>query len=649
MRIRLDRIEMAFGGASFGDSGPYEKLIGRAFERLDPAHPLNAGIVDLNRAPVDADGLVPYECDIFLLKPRDLRRGNGALLYDVVNRGNKVALHSFNDAPRDSNNPLAMSVNDPTTPSDAGNGFLMRQGFSILWSGWQGVGVPEGDEVMTARLPVAVAEDGPIVGISREEFVFEHSTSPVTAPLTYPAASNDTASCTLTVRQRERDARTTVDARHWRFISDTAIEIDRPDGFDASAIYEFVYPARDPVVAGIGFAAVRDVVSFFRHTPTDEAGNDNPLAADGRAIGRTIAFGMSQAGRFLRDFVYQGFNEDLNGRAVFDGLLPSMAGSRKTFTNYPFAQPGRFARQHEDRLFPHDQFPFSYALTTDPISGRTDGILARCARTGTCPKVIQTESSSDFFHGRASLLVSDGNGEPIFVPDEVRLYHFAGVQHGGGGATANYARNFPFTKHALNPADFPGVHRALLLALDKWVADGNQPPPSRFPAADDGSLVRAEPDQYGFPAIAGVHYPGLVNELSELDYSSQPPQPIAGRDYAVRVPAIDEDGNEIAGIRVPEVAVPRGTYTGWAPRKAGYAEDELIALGAYFPFPDTRANRETTGDPRASIEERYPTHEDYVRKVAEAARALRDEGLLLDEDIDRIVEAARERAVDNDD
>lgn len=627
MGIQFDRAEPAFGGISFGDVGPYEMWRGRFAGRLDPAHPLNSGIVNLGAAPVDDDGLVRYECDICLLRPADPARGNGALLYDVVNRGNKVALHCFNDAPRDGVLPPAMAVNDPATEADAGNGFLMRQGFSVLWSGWQGVGVPEGDGFMRARLPVASIGGAPIVGVSREEYVFEHGESPALAPLTYPAAEAGQARCSLTVRQRARDARTELPPDRWRFVSEHAIEIDRPDGFDASAIYEFIYLARDPAVLGIGFAAVRDLVSAVKDDP---------------AIDRALGFGMSQAGRFLRDFVYQGFNEDLSGRRVFDGILPSMAGARRTFTNHAFGQPGRFSRQHEDRLFPHDQFPFSYATTTDPVSGRTDGLLARCLAADTCPKVVQTESSSDFFHGRASLLVTDGLGTPIPVPENVRLYHFASVQHGGGGATANLARHFPFTRHELNPADITEVHRALLLALDRWVADGTLPPDSRFPGVEDGSLVPAG-EGYGFPDIPGVSYRALVNELCELDYGTQPPEPIPGRDYTVLVPSIDADGNEVAGIRVPEVAVPRGTHTGWAPRRAGYAEDELIALGAFFPFARTRAERETSGDPRLSLEERYPTHEDYVRRIAEAARDLCREGLLLEEDVERIMAAARER------
>jgi hypothetical protein len=640
MRIEIARVEPAFEGMVFDGAGAYRKVVGRAYGKVDPADPRNAGIVNIEKAPADADGFVAYECGFCLLMPADPRRGNGALLYDVVNRGSKVALHCFNDAPRDREGPMAMAVNDPSVAADAGNGFLMRHGFSILWSGWQGGGVIGGGDLLSAQLPAATEKGEPLIGLSREEYVFEHAQSPVAAALSYPAARMDKGECTLTIRQRALDPRTPMSAGQWRFLSETQIEIDRPQGFDASAIYEFIYPARDPIVIGLAFAAVRDLVAFFRHAVADEAGTANPLALEGNiCVDRTLAFGMSQAGRFLRDFLYQGFNEDLAGRRVFDGLMPSNTGARRAFINHAFAQPGRFARQHEDRLFPHDQFPFTYATTTDPVSGRVDGLLARCTASGTCPKIIQTESSSDFFHGRSSLLVMDGKGAPVPIPATVRLYHFAGTQH-GGGAMARYAHLFPFAKYPLNPADFSEVHRALLLALDRWVADDTPPPPSRFPNVGDGSLVSADAERYGFPAIPGVSYPGRVNGLSELDHGSQPPQPIPGRDYIVLVPAIDEDGNETAGVRVPDIAVPRATYAGWASRQAGYAEGELLALGACFPFAATRAERLAAGDPRPSLEERYPTPDDYDRRVRQAAEQLCADGFLLAEDVERITAEA---------
>jgi hypothetical protein len=643
LRIEIQRVEPAFEGAAFGEVGAYEKIVGRIHGTVDPVHPLNRVIVNLDKAPVDADGHVAYATDFYLLKPVDLRRGNRRLFYDVLNRGGKVALHALNDALRNIDGGTRIGCNDPSTLTDAGNGFLMRRGYSILWSGWQGGGVLPGDGRMMASFPVAADRDGPIVATSREEYVFDHLSDPAVATLSYPANTTDPSACTLTVRQRERDARTPLSAAQWRFVSDTRIEIARPAGFDASAIYEFIYPARDPIVMGLCFAAIRDLIAFLRGESVDAAGTHNPLAVDGRpAIDRVFAHGVSQSARLLRDFLHQGFNQALTGGTVFDGILASMAGSRKSFVNHAFAQPNRFSRQHEDRLFPDDQFPFSYATTTDPVSGRTDGLLERCESTGTCPKIIQAESSSDFFQGRACLLVTDGAGAEVRVPDTVRLYHFAGTPHGGGGGdpTVDPARMFPSMRFAANHAGCSGVQRALLVALDQWVSADVPPPPSLFPGLLNGTLVSASAEVYGPPAIPGIAYPGIVNELAMLDHDVQPPRAIPGRDYDVLVPAIDADGNEIAGIRVPEIAVPRGTHTGWTVRRDGFAAGELGPAGNYFPFAATKGERLASGDPRLSIEERYPTEGDYVRKIADAARSLAARRLLLDEDVDRVIAKA---------
>jgi hypothetical protein len=627
MRIEISRVESAFDGLRFGNIGAYEKVVGRIFADLDPAHPLNAGIINIDNAPRNRAGRVQYQLDFYLLKPADLRRGSRRIFYDVVNRGNKLALNNLNEAPR---------TNDPTRAADAGNGFLMRQGYSLLWSGWQG-DLASGDNLLRAQLPIATEQGAPIVATSRDEFILEHTHSPVTLPLSYPASTLDQRTATLTVRQREQDRRIAISSQDWRFKSDTSIEIKRPLGFDAGAIYEFIYQARDPIVMGLGFAAVRDVVAFMRHDRADASGTSNPLMLDGQpAVDYVLAYGASQSGRFLRDFIWQGFNQDLHGRKVFDGVLATVAGSRKTFVNFVFAQPGRFSRQHEDRLFPHDQFPFSYAITTDPVSGKTDGILARCQASDTCPKIMQTEASADFWEGRASLLVSNGKGSEIPVPDNVRLYLFASTQHGGGSVAAN----FPFNCYQANPVEYGAVHRALVVALDEWVSRGVLPPASRFPRISDGTLISPAAERYGFPAIPGVKYPGIVNELSEMDYSVQPPQPIPGHDYVVLVPKIDEDGNEIPGVRVPTVAVPRGTYTGWNLRRRGFAEGELVLLGSYFPFAATKAERLASADPRPSLEERYQTNDDYVSQVMRAADELRNARLLLPEDVEPIFSAA---------
>lgn len=627
MKIEITRVETAFDSLSFGNIGVYEKVVGHALAEVDPAHPLNAEIVNIGKAPTNAAGRVEYKLDFYLLKPADLRGGNRRLFYDVVNRGNKLALNNLNDAPR---------VNDPSLAAEAGNGFLMRHGYSLLWSGWQG-DVGEGDDLLRAQLPIATEGGSPIVGRNRDEFILEQTRSPVTVSLSYPASTFDQRSATLTVRQREQDPRTLLSPEHWCFKSTTKIEIRRPAGFDAAAIYEFIYTARDPIVMGLGFSAVRDLVAFMRHDSADVDGRPNPLNLEGRpAIDYVLAYGASQSGRFLRDFIYQGFNQDHRNRKVFDGVIATVAGSRKTFVNFAFAQPGRFSRQHEDRLFPHDQFPFSYASTTDPVSGKTDGILARCQASNTCPKIIQTEASTDFWHGRASLLVTDGRGIEIPVPENVRLYLFASIQHGGGSVAAN----FPFNQYPANPAEYGAVHRALVVALDEWVSRGVLPPASRFPCVSDVTLVSPASRSYGFPAIPGVMYPGLVNELSEMDYSAQPPTPIPGHDYLILVPKIDEDGNEVPGIRLPDIAVPRGTYTGWNMRRRGFAEGELLLLGSYFPFAASKEDRLAAHDPRLSLEERYRSQDDYISKIAEAAGELRNMRLLLTEDFERMVNAA---------
>lgn len=632
MKIEIASVQPVFDGVEFGGAGAYEKVSGRMRGAVDPAHPLNAGIVNLDQAPRNAAGMVEYQVDFCLLKPADMRRHNGRILYDVINRGNKLALGFLNDA---------AGGNNPEHAADAGNGFLMRQGYAILWSAWQGDVAP-GEGRMLADFPIATNSGAPIVAMNRDEFIFNHTHNPATAPLSYNAAILDQEQASLSVRQREKDNRAAIPAYRWRYRSARAIEIERPAGFDAGAIYEFIYPARDPIVMGLGFAAIRDVVAFFRRQAADDDGRPNPLRMDPRAPGISFAyaFGASQSGRLLRDYLWQGFNQDLDGRMVFDGVIPSIAGSRKTFTNSAFGQPGRFSCQHEDHLTPGDQFPFTYGTRRDPISGRIDGILERARNSNTCPKVIHTDSSGEFWQGRASLVVTDEAGHDLEIPNEVRVYAFAGTQHGGSLATPL----FPFRQHQGNPVEFAAAQRALLVALDQWVSGGVAPPASRYPRTGDGTLVPALPqDAMGFPAIPGVSYTGLRNELCEVDYSVQPPRPIAGREYLVMVPKVDADGNEIGGIRLPDVAAPVGTYTGWNPRAVGFAEGELCLLGSYLPFAATKAERLAAGDPRPSLEERYPTHDAYVQAVARAARDLRDARLLLDEDVERYIEAARKR------
>lgn len=627
-----------FEGLRFaGGVGQYEYVFAFARGELDPSDPLNAGIVNIDKAPQNASGNVEYQVDVTILKPVDLRRGNGRIFYDVVNRGNKRALSSrVNGGP---------NGNDLRLASDVGTGFLMNEGYTIVWSGWQGDVAP-GNTRLLADFPIATNADGtPIVGRSREEFIVSNNVSPFVRSLSYPAADLDPTQATLTVRENETDPRQTPAGLAFRYLNDRQIEITRPTSpvFDGGAIYEFIYPAKDPIVMGMGFAATRDVVSYLRFELSDDAANANPLAPDGTpSVQKALAIGISQSGRFLRDLIYQGFNQDESGRQVFDGAIPVIAGSRKTFTNFEFAQPGRFARQHEDHLFPGDQFPFTYGILTDPISDRSDGILMRCQATGTCPKIMHIDSDTEMWQARGSLVVTDTTGAHITLPDNVRAYLMAGTQHGPAAVI-----NTGICQQLRNPLNYGPHNRALIAALDRWVTEGTPPPDSRYPTVADGTLVPPDQVSTGFPNLPGVTYNGLVNGLRLTDQSVQPPS--EGAAYPVFVSKVDADGNGVAGVRHPLLEVPIATHTGWNLRAAGQAENELCSLsGSFIPFADTEVERLAAGDPRPSLEERFGDHEGYAKAVKRAANELRKqerEGFLLNEDRKRIEEEAAQSDV----
>lgn len=632
-RLRLEVAEHqspAFGGEPFGQIGAYECLTGTVHGALDPTYPANAGIVNLSKAPRDADGMVAYESDFAILKPVDMAKSNGWLMYDVPNRGNKVALTRLNGG---------ADGNRPSTADHAGTGFLMRHGFTVVWSAWQ-TGVPAGGDRLDARFPIATDHGNPIVGTNRDEFIAEETGGPgdafiqvldedkFIATLSYPVADPDPAKATLTVRQREKDPRATPPGLAWRFIDDRRIEITRPPltEFDRGSIFEFIYPARDPAVMGIGFAAIRDFVSFLRRPSAD-----NPL---GGSVRHTLGFGISQSGRVLRDFVHLGFNRGPDGQPVFDAIFPVVGGSRRTFIDYAFAQPGRYARQHEDHSFLDDQFPFTYPVTHDPLSRRTDGILRRAFAGRVAPKVIHLDTDADLWVGRASLVATDHVGADVAMPDNVRIFLASGVQH---------AVHKPATKQVTqlpgNPLGYGAFMRALLIALTAWVEHGIAPPPSRFQSRADGTLVELGEAAARFPRIPGVDFPDVLNELRLRDHSVEPPA--EGAPYTVLVAAVDADGNSKGGLRHPLLSAPLGTHTGWAVRAPGYAAGDLFTIqGSYVPFAETAAEREITGDPRLSFDERYGSHDVWAARVAEAANALVADRLLLREDADRLIAAS---------
>jgi hypothetical protein len=639
----------AFGGATFGAAGQYEAIVAVAHGKLDPSAAANAGIVDLDKAPRE-DGRVNYDADVVILRPKDPALARRILFYDVVNRGNKIALTTyFNEG-----------TADLATAEGAGNGFLMRQGFTVVFSGWQGDIPLSGDGTRVgASFPVASNPDGsPISGPSREEIVFDNTTNPAKMPLTWPAVSMDTSQATLRVKERQTDEFRTIST--FRYLDPQTIEIDRPADMDAGAIYELTYTARDPKVMGIGFAGIRDLITFLKTATVDGRGNPNPLndlrqapcelkdssqscaANPATTVDAAIIEGISQSGRFVRDYLWQGFNADLNGGRVFDGAMPLIAASRKTWTNFRFAQPGRWSKEHEDHYQIGDQFPFTYATTTDPVSGTRDGILAKCSADNTCPKVVHLDGSGEFWLGRASLIVTDGAGNDVPLPDNVRAYQMTGPPHGYSATGVSAA--LPACKYSSNVVYPAATARALVIDLVDWIVRGSEPPPSRYPSLADGTL--AAPDSraaVGFPDLSpvGVTYTGVHNFLYLTDYLMVPPQIDGSRRYQVLVPTDDADGNERPGVRSPDVTVPLGTHLAWNPRAAGFAEgDQCVSQGSFIPFASTKAARDASGDPRLSVAERYTGKADYVARIRSAATALREARLMLAEDVDNWVRRA---------
>ncbi|NOT54825.1 MAG: hypothetical protein HOP18_09495, partial [Deltaproteobacteria bacterium] len=362
-KIVIDRIQSpAFDGLSFGEVGQYQQLVGRAFGELDPESPLNMVITDIALAPRNARGRVEYDVDIAILKPIDATRGNQVLLYDVTNRGNKMTYLPLNFPFRAP--PQFPPINDPTTAEDAGTGYLMRQGYTVVWTGWDAT-VPAGDGRMTMRVPVAAVDGKPVVGPSLEEIMAENArhVAPGTAvmswPLTYPAATLDQSRATLTVRAYRSDPPTVIPPTDWEYLDASTIGL-RPAGktpFARGRIYQFVYPATNAKIIALGFAAVRDVVSFLRHAERDTQGTANPVAG---TLRWTIATGLSQSGRFQRPFLHDGFNEDEHQRRVFDGMMPYINGAGGGFFNYRFAQPNQTAFQRWSHVYPEQLFPFAY-------------------------------------------------------------------------------------------------------------------------------------------------------------------------------------------------------------------------------------------------------------------------------------------------
>jgi len=622
MKIDIAAVEKFADGRGFGEAGPYVRVHGVARGELDPAAPHNAGIVDLDKAERNARGMVEYELDLFILRPADPARGSGTLVYDVTNRGRKVILGRLDEAPGDAD------TNDPRAARDAGLGFTLGRGWTLVWSGWDS-SAPRANNGMTARLPAALENGKPMVRRIRHEFHIG-TRAPgkgEAATLSYPAVSTDPRRARLTVRDREGDARTEIPPGSWEFVDARTIRLlPRGTPFAPYKIYDIWYEATGSRVIGVGFAAVRDLVSFLR---SDGTGAANPVGESG--ITRALAFGVSQSGRFLRHFLELGMNDDGQGRRVFDGVLSHVAGAGKTFANHSFAMPGRTATQHEDRLYPENWFPFGNAVTTDPFSGRRGALLQG---RPTDPLMIEVNTSTEYWQKGASLVHTDPEGcADAALPSGVRVFMVAGTQHGGGPGTDPSPGPCvnPRNPHSASPA-----LRALLVALEEWVRDGVAPPDSRVPRLADGTLVEAETVR--MPPVPGFATPPGANRIAApVDWVDPPAR--LDNFYGARVCAVDADGNEIAGIRLPPVAAPLGTYTGWNVYRAQPCE-LCDRDGSLIPFARTREECAATGDPRPSLEERYGSRAAYVAKIRQAAASLVAERLLLPSDAEVYVRAA---------
>ena len=629
-RIEISKREPFAAGQAFGSTGAYEKIVGRYHGALDPSHPLNATIVDLDKAPRNAQGQVEYAADFYILRPVDLAKGNGAIFYEASNRGSKAILTRFNNA--------SARSNDPSTVEHAGNGFLMRRGFTLVWNGWM-PGLPSGNDLLQITVPSASG----LAQTTWDELLFNDGKT-MQGRLTYKAATTDKNEAKLIVRERNSDTPMTVPAEQWEFVDARTIRL-LPAGtpFRVGMIYQLIYKAENPPVNGIGFASTRDLISFLRHAKADDAGTPNPLAGEA-AISRVLGHGNSQTGRYLRDFIYSGFNEDESNRIVLDGALPNVAAGR-IYLNYRFSQPNRIIPAgHGFMLLPGATFPYAYETQTDPFTGARDGILARCSARGNCPKIIHTTTGTEYWQSGQSLVTTDALGRADgAAPENVRIYHFAGTHHVGTQAT------MPKGVCAMPPnhVDYSALLRADLVSLDRWVSDGTPPPPSRHPRIADGSLVENTAPGVAIPGFAPARGP---NQRPRFDYGPDFAKGIIGKAlpvalsdrYGILVPKVDRDGNETSGVVLPDVAVPVATTTGWSVRgaSAGGGGELCYLDGAALPFAKTKAEREQTGDGRLSLEERYQGPADYAAKIHAAAMALQKDGLLLTEDVERITARA---------
>jgi hypothetical protein len=667
-RLQIDQRETVAQGQSFGDAGAYERLSGTAYFEVDPKDPHNAVVFDLDKAQRNASGMVELSADMVILKPIDIARSSRTLFFEVNNRGRKITFGRMQDTPSDA------SMNAPSAPRDFGNGFLMRRGYVIAWVGW-GADIAPGDNRLTVSFPVAQEHGQAITERILTEFGDRNfnGATPATLPLSgasifksFPSVSVNKSAAEAELYVVDSDSPrpsspaipfgTRVADDRWAFAAcpdgwpgtPSTSDICLKDGFQNHHNYHLLYRASESPVMGLGYVTSRDFVSFLRSAKADDAGNANPVAG----IDTTLCQGISSSAMYYRDYLYFGFNEDEGGRRVCDGMHIHVPGAQRLFLNYRFAQPNPFTQQHRERYVPDVNFPVTYALTRDPLSGREDGILKRA---GTDPKIIHTDTSNEYWQFRASLLGTDAAGRrDIADPPNVRRYLLAGTQHGWfKGDAPHYGIANRQCEQIVNTTHTGVTLRALIVDLEEWVRQGTPPPESRVPRLADGTLVA--PEQLEFPAIPGVSFAALYNGSGERDFGPRVKNNAGVIDklfpdilstHRLLVPRVDRLGNDVAGIRHPLVEVPVATLTGWNTRRAEFGGNDLCdLLGSTIALPATRERAKAAHDPRPALEELYRDHDDYVRKIELAAKALEQARLMLHEDVELTVREARESQV----
>lgn len=641
MKLEITEQSPLLGGKRFGSTGSYEMLKGRITFAVDPAHPCNRCITDIDKGPRTAAGHVAWWADFCLLQPADPARANHRLFFEVVNRGRILAFRMFD---------AVAETPHLTRDEYIGDGFLLQQGYSVAWCGWQW-DVVRSDGLFGTEVPQAMAGNAPISGKVLCQW-WPNAATPVLLLADrvhhpYPTADVGDPEATLSVRDHENAPRHEIPRHRWQFarledgkVVPDSTHIYLSGGFDAGKIYECVYRTSRAPVVGLGLLAVRDTVSFLKY---GSAHASNPATGQ---IQYAYGFGASQSGRFLRHLLYLNLNQDEAGRMVFDGIIPHIAGARRGEFNLRFGQPSANTLQG-----PNNVFPFTDNDQTDPVTGQTDGLLHRITQEGALPKILYINSSAEYWRGDASLghVSVDGRSD-VVLPDGVRNYLFAGTQHAPGvlplrDTSADGGRG----QHPLNSVDYTPLLRAALVNLDRWVSHNESPPPSRYPRLADGTAVPAPSLAPGFHAIPGAVFPSQHFQPHRLDFGPEwvhgvlswlPPK--VGAPYVTYVPAVDQDGNEVPGIRLPDLTVPLATYCGWNPRhpEQGAPEQSLRMLGSTLPFSPTRRARQQSGDPRLSIEERYASKEAYLELVKKAAEALAAERFLLPTDLEAILQRA---------